>query len=119
MGISTEFYILYGFLAFMSVMLAALTVAVIRLSFAVGRLDGQLTGLTERVGRLEVKVDALEVKVDALAESTQRQIGDIDARVTEIRTLIFGINDRINSLMRHRHDGVGREYIIPEETPAD
>ena len=112
MGISTEFYILYGFLGFMSVILVALTVAVIRLSFVVGRLDGQLTGLTERVGRLEVKVDAL-------AESTQRQIGDIDARVTEIRTLIFGINDRINSLMRHRHDGVGREYIIPEETPAD
>ena len=112
MGISTEFYILYGFLAFMSVILAALTVAVIRLSFVVGRQNGQLTSLNERVGRLEVKVEAL-------AESTQRQIGDLNERVTEIRTLIFGINERINLLMRHRHDGVGRVYLVPEETPAD
>ena len=108
MGISTEFYILYGFLAFMSVILVALTVAVIRLSFVVGRLNGQLTGLTERVGRIEVKVD----------ENT-KAISDLNERVAEIRTLIFGINDRINLLMRHRHDGVGRVYIIPEETPAD
>ena len=108
MGISTEFYILYGFLAFMSVILAALTVAVIRLSFVVGRQNGQLTGLTERVGRIEVKVD----------ENT-KAISDLNERVAEIRTLIFGINERINLLMRHRHDGVGRVYIIPEETPAD
>ena len=108
MGISTEFYILYGFLAFMSVILAALTVAVIRLSFVVGRQNGQLTGLTERVGRIEVKVD----------ENT-KAIGDLNERVAEIRTLIFGINDRINLLMRHRHDTLGRVYIIPEETPAD
>ena len=108
MGISTEFYILYGFLAFMSVILAALTVAVIRLSFVVGRQNGQLTSLNERVGRLEVKVD----------ENT-KAISDLNERVAEIRTLIFGINDRINLLMRHRHDGVGRVYLVPEETPAD
>ena len=108
MGISTEFYILYGFLAFMSVILAALTVAVIRLSFVVGRQNGQLTSLNERVGRLEVKVD----------ENT-KAISDLNGRVAEIRTMIFGINDRIHLLMRHRHDGVGRVYIIPEETPAD
>ena len=108
MGISTEFYILYGFLAFMSVILAALTVAVIRLSFVVGRQNGQLTGLNERVGRLEVKVD----------ENT-KAIGDLNERVAEIRTLIFGINDRINLLMRHRHDNLGRVYLVPEETPAD
>ena len=108
MGISTEFYILYGFLAFMSVMLAALTVAVIRLSFVVGRQNGQLTSLNERVGRIEVKVD----------ENT-KAIGDLNERVAEIRTLIFGINDRINLLMRHRHDNLGRVYLVPEETPAD
>ena len=108
MGISTEFYILYGFLAFMSVILAALTVAVIRLSFVVGRQNGQLTGLNERVGRLEVKVD----------ENT-KAIGDLNERVAEIRTLIFGINDRINLLMRHRHDNLGRVYLVPEEAPAD
>ena len=108
MGISTEFYILYGFLAFMSVILAALTVAVIRLSFVVGRQNGQLTGLTERVGRIEVKVD----------ENT-KAISDLNERVAEIRTLIFGINDRINLLMRHRHDNLGRVYLVPEETPAD
>ena len=108
MGISTEFYILYGFLAFMSVILAALTVAVIRLSFVVGRQNGQLTGLTERVGRLEVKVD----------ENT-KAISDLNERVAEIRTLIFGINDRINLLMRHRHDTLGRVYLVPEEAPAD
>ena len=108
MGISTEFYILYGFLAFMSVILAALTVAVIRLSFVVGRQNGQLTGLNERVGRLEVKFD----------ENT-KAIGDLNERVAEIRTLIFGINDRINLLMRHRHDNLGRVYLVPEEAPAD
>ena len=33
--------------------------------------------------------------------------------------MVLALNDRVNLLMGHRHDGVGRVAIIPEEMAAD
>ena len=125
METSTEFYILYGFLAFMSLMLSIAVGYLIRLFFVVGNQNGQLTSLVAQVGRLEGKVDEnskaiadVRLEIAASSENTQRQIATLSERVTEVRTIIFGINERINLLMRHRHDSVGQMYIVPEETPS-
>ena len=61
----------------------------------------------------------MKSKLKLWLKAPNGKIGDLNERVTEIRTLIFGINDRINLLMRHRHDNLGRVYLVPEETPAD
>ena len=125
MDISTEFYILYGFLAFMSVIVSIAVGYLIRLFFVVGNQNGQLTSLVAQVGRLEGKVDEnskaiadVRLEIAASSENTQRQIATLSERVTEVRTIIFGINERINFLMRHRHDSMGQMYVVPEETPS-
>ena len=136
METSTEFYILYGFLAFMSLMLSIAVGYLIRLFFVVGKQNGQLNSLVVQFNRLEVKVEEntkaiadgrlelaatsenLQRQIAASSENTQRQIATLSERVTEVRTIIFGINERINLLMRHRHDSVGQMYIVPEETPS-
>lgn len=137
METSANPYILYGFLAFISVMLTVAVGGLIRLSFVVGKQNGQLNTLEARVGRIEDKVDEngkaiadvrLEIaasseniqrQIAASSENTQRQIATLSERIIEVRTLIFGINERINLLMRHRHDSMGQMYIVPEEMPSD
>ena len=136
MDISTEFYILYGFLAFMSVIVSIAVGYLIRLFFVVGKQNGQLTSLIVQVNRIEGKVEEntkaiadgrleiaatsenLQRQIAASSENTQRQIATLSERVTEVRTIIFGINERISFLMRHRHDSVGQMYVVPEETPS-
>ena len=39
--------------------------------------------------------------------------------LAEVKGMLLALNDRVNLLMGHRHDGVGRVVIIPEEMAAD
>ena len=126
METSANPYILYGFLAFMSLILSIVAGGLIRLFFIVGKQNGQLNSLEARVGRIEDKVDEngkaiadVRLEIAASSENTQRQIATLSERIIEVRTLIFGINERINLLMRHRHDSMGQMYIVPEEMPSD
>ena len=137
METSANPYILYGFLAFMSLILSIVAGGLIRLFFIVGKQNGQLNSLIAQVNRLEGNVEEnskniangrLEVaalseniqrQIATSSENTQRQIATLSERIIEVRTLIFGINERINLLMRHRHDSMGQMYIVPEEMPSD
>ena len=41
------------------------------------------------------------------------------AEVAEIRGLLISLHERVDLLMRHRHDDSGRVVITPEEVAAD
>ena len=99
--ISADLYILYGFLGFICLLQVAIVAILVRQSFAIGSLSGQLNGLTQRVSNLEGKVE------------------DIGKVLAEVKGMVLALNDRVNLLMGHRHDGVGRVVIIPEEMAAD
>ena len=99
--ISADLYILYGFLGFICLLQVAIVGILVRQSFVIGSLSGQLNGLTQRVGNLEGKVE------------------DIGKVLAEVKGMLLALNDRVNLLMGHRHDGVGRVVIIPEEMAAD
>ena len=97
MMITAEFYILYGFLGFICLLLVMLIGILRRQS----RDIGELKSMIPRVERLE------------------DQIGTVRQQLAEVRGLAVAMHDRMDLLMRHRHDDAGRVVITPEEVAAD
>jgi uncharacterized coiled-coil protein SlyX len=103
-----EDYILYAFLAFISLLLVTILGVLYRQSRDIGELKGQFNGLTTRMDRFEARMDRFEQQLAALSE-----------QVAEIRGMMISLHERMDLLMRHRHDDAGRVVITPEEVAAD
>lgn len=107
--ITAELYILYGFLAFMSLLLVTLVGFQIRQSFTMGRIVGELRTLSARVERLEEQM-----------ENFREQLADFREQLAEVRGMMRATHERMDLLMRHHHDDAGRVIIVPaEEVAAD
>ncbi len=106
--VASELYILYGFLAFISLLLVTLVGFQIRQSFTMGRIVGELRTLTARVERLEEQM-----------VNFREQLADFREQIAEIRGMMRALHDRMDLLTRHRHDDAGRVVITPEEVAAD
>ena len=95
---ASELYILYGFLAFISLLLVTLIGIQLRQS----RDIGELKSMIPRIERLE------------------EQMGTVREQLAEVRGLVLAMHDRMDLLMRHHHDNAGRVVIVPaEEVAAD
>ena len=103
-----EDYILYAFLAFISLLLVTILGVLYRQSRDIGELKGQFNGLTTRMDRFEARMDRFEQQLATLSE-----------QVAEIRGMMISLHERMDLLMRHRHDDAGRVVITPEEVAAD
>ncbi len=110
--VTPELYILYGFLAFISLLLVAVLGFLIRIAFSVGKLQGQYNSLSEQMREMNV---ALTARIDRLEE----QMGNFREQLAEVRGLMRALHDRMDLLTRHRHDDAGRVVITPEEVAAD
>ena len=97
MMITAELYILYGFLAFICLLLIVILGVLYRLS----RDIGELKSMIPRIERLE------------------EQMGTVREQLAEVRGLLLSLHERMDLLMRHRHDDAGRVVITPEEVAAD
>ena len=97
MMITAELYILYGFLAFICLLLIVILGVLYRLS----RDIGELKSMIPRIERLE------------------DQMGTVREQLAEVRGLVVAMHERMDLLMRHRHDDAGRVVITPEEVAAD
>ena len=96
--VASELYILYGFLAFISLLLVTLIGIQLRQS----RDIGELKSMIPRIERLE------------------EQMGTVREQLAEVRGLVVAMHDRMDFLMRHHHDDAGRVVIVPaEEVAAD
>ena len=98
--IPSEIYILYGFLAFICMLLVTLVTAVLRLSYVIGKMPGQLEGMNK------------------LLVSLGDQINGLTERVGSLELRVSGLTDRIGSLMRHHHNDAGQVVIVPAEEVA-
>ena len=113
--VASELYILYGFLAFISLLLVTLVGFQIRQSFTMGRIVGELRTLSARVERLEVQMVNFREQLADFRE----QLADFREQLAEVRGMMRGLHDRMDLLTRHRHDDAGRVVITPEEVAAD
>ena len=103
-----EDYILYAFLAFISLLLVTILGVLYRQSRDIGELKGLFDGLSTRMDRFETRMDRFEQQLSTLGE-----------QVAEIRGMMLSLHERMDLLMRHRHDDAGRVVITPEEVAAD
>ena len=102
-------YILYGFLAFMCLLLVTIVVALWRQARDSGEIKGRLTALERQVDELASRVTTLEQTVAALGRE-----------VSEVKGLVLALHERVNLVMRHRHDrDTGQVILTPEEVAAD
>lgn len=108
-AIALSDYILYGFLAFMCLLMVAIAVALWRQSRDIGELKGEVRGINRRLDELTERVTRLEQTVMTL-----------DAELGEVKGLVLALHQKVDMLMRHRHDQeTGQVILTPEEVAAD
>lgn len=102
-------YILYGFLASICLMQVAIVVALWRQGRDIGEIKGELKGINKRLDDLTARVATLEQTVAALGRE-----------VSETKGLVLALHQKVDMLMRHRHDpDNGQVVLTPEEVAAD
>ena len=117
--INSDLYILYGFLAFISLLLITILGVLYRQSRDIGELNGKFDGLSTRMDRFESRIDQRMDQLESRMESFEQQLAIMREQVAEIRGMMLSLHERMDLLMRHRHDDVGRVVITPEEVAAD
>ena len=112
-------YYLLGLLSFIALLLIAILGVLYRQGRAIGRLEGQINGLNQRIDGLNERIDGVETSLTARIERLEEQMANLREQVAEIRGLLVSLHERVDLLMRHRHDDAGRVVITPEEVAAD
>ena len=113
-------YVQYGFLAFIALLLVAMVVALIRQSGAIGELKGEVRGINLRLDEMSKshseRMDALTARVERLEDG----LSALAREVSEIKGLLLALHQRVDLVMRHRHEPeTGQVILTPEEIAAD
>ena len=109
-------YIQYGFLAFIGLLLIAMFVALLRQARDIGELKGDIRAVNSRIDSTNERIDGLAVRLDRLEATVATQ----GREISEIKGLIISLHERVDLVMRHRHDpDNGQVILTPEEVAAD
>lgn len=127
-------YYLFGFLGFIVLLLIAILGVLYRQSRAIGRLEGEVNSLGQQMREMNASLNARISEVNASLtarisevngsltariERLEEQMASLREQVAEVRGLLVSLHERMDLLMRHRHDDAGRVVITPEEVAAD
>ena len=115
--IAVNAYILYGLIGFLGLLQIATLGAVIRLGFIVGRQQGEISGIHTRIDDLRDsmsnQIDRLSARIDRVEE----QIANLREQVAENRGLLLALHERVDLVMRHRHDELNGTVILTPNVP--
>ena len=76
-------------------------------------LNGRIDGLERRMDVLERRIENLERSVAALREQLARELGHITGSLQ-------ALHERVDLVMRHRHnESTGEVILTPEQVAAD
>ena len=112
-------YILYGFLGFMCLLMVAIVVALWRQARDAGEMKGRISGLERQIdemnGNLTGRVESLEQRLERLEQTVMT----LAAELGEVKGLVLALHQKVDMLMRHRHDrDTGQVILTPEEVTA-
>ena len=107
--ITVNAYVLYAFMGFMGLLQVVILGALIRQSSQIGRLQGEVNGLRDAMAALTARVERLEERVGRLED----RVGRLEQQGAENRGLLRALHERIDLVMRHRHDGAGNVLLTP------
>ena len=117
-------YILYSMLGVIILMMITVLGVLFRVLYALGNLGGRVTALEKSLAefrqdmaahviRLDNRIDQLGASVTALRDRIDR----IGAALGELRGMVMALNQKIDLLMRHRHDAVSRDVLLAPAAP--
>ncbi len=115
--ITVNAYILYGLIGFLGLLQIATLGAVLRLGFTVGRQQGEISGIHTRIDDLR---DSLSNRIDGLSariDRVEEQIANLREQVAENRGLLLALHERVDLIMRHRHDEITGTVILTPTIP--
>ncbi len=100
---------IYAFMAFMGLLQVSILGVLFRILYMMGRIQGEINGLREAIAALAVRVGRLE-----------EQVGHLREQVAENRGLLRALHERVDLVMRHRHDDrTGSVVLTPTEPAPD
>ena len=91
------------------------------------RIDATNQSLSDRIDATNIRIDdinrSLSDRLDALTMRIERLEATVAAQgreISEIKGLIISLHERVDLVMRHRHDPEsGQVVLTPEEVAAD
>ncbi len=104
--VAVNAYILYAFMGVIVLLLIALLGAVFSMLYVVGGLKADIAALWRAVG--EMRQDIADLR---------EQIAQLRERVAENRGLLLNLHQRIDLLMRHRHDEDTGNVVLTPAAP--
>ena len=96
MMITSELYILYGFLGFISLLLITILGVLYGQGRAIGRLEGQIGGLSQQMQDMSTRIDGVETSLTGRVDGVETSL---TGRVDGVETSIDGVE---TSLRRGR-----------------
>ena len=126
--ITVNAYVLYSMLGVMTLMMITMMGVLFRLLYLFGRMDGRLTALEKALAdfrqemaaqiiRLDNRIDQLGARIDRV-EATIADFRDrTGAALGELRGMVMALNQKIDLLMRHRHDPVRQDVLLTPAAP--
>lgn len=135
-------YFIYAGVSFVFLVMIAMLAALLRLMFLVGRMDGRLIGVESAVADLRQEMAGHREEMASLREEMAghrqemanlrgemanirqevaniwNQLGNLREAVAENRGLLRALHERIDLVMRHRHDPATGNVVLPPTEPT-
>ena len=99
--ITAEDYILYGFLAFIALLLVSIVVAMYRQSHDIGELRGQNEGIQRQLAELSGRIGELSGRMEGLVgrmDEMSGRIGELSGRMDGLTGRMDGLSGRMDGL---------------------
>ena len=116
--VTVNAYILYAFMGVIVLLLIALLGAVFRILFVLGGLTADVAALWRAIGDIRQDIGSLRQDIASIRQEIaelREQVAQLRERVAENRGLLLNLHQRIDLLMRHRHDEATGDVVL---TPA-
>ena len=106
--LTPEIYILYGFLAFICLILLAVLGMVWRLARAIGELQGDVNGLKREIAALDAKIDKVYTDLNAKIDKVS---SDLSAETAKVSSDLNAKIDRIERDLRTEFNALREQFV--------
>ena len=128
-------YILYSMIGVNILVMITMMGVLFRLLYVVGNLAGRMAALEKSLAdfrqevaahiiRIDNRIDQLSAAVTALRDHLDTRIDQMGSRIDrtsgtlgELRGMAMALNQKIDLLMRHRHDAVSDDVLLAPTAP--
>ena len=121
-------YILYSMLGVIILTMITVLGVLFRVLYVLGNLGGRVTALEKSVAdfrqdmaahviRLDNRIDQLGARIDRVQAALAVFREQTGGALGELRGMVMALNQKIDLLMRHRHDAVSRDVLLAPAAP--